>query len=221
MAEIPLPWRTMLRGEIEQPYFGALQHFVAEERRRGPVYPEDTEVYSALELTSPAAVKVVLLGQDPSPGVGQAHGLSFSVRPGVALPASLRNIFAELQSDIGCTPPPHGCLRAWAERGVLLLNSILTVRGGEIGSHAGHGWENLTDAMVRQLSAQARPLVFVLWGKPAQRKQVLIDSQRHTVVCCAHPSPLSARNGFLGSRPFSRINQALIVSGQAPIDWQL
>lgn len=221
MAEIPLAWRRLLQNEIEQPYFAELQRFVAEERQRAVVYPDDSDVYNALALTSPEAVKVVLLGQDPYPGAGQAHGLSFSVRRGVALPASLRNIFAELHADLGCATPDHGCLSAWAERGVLLLNAVLTVRAGEIGSHARRGWEKLTDAIVQQLNAQLRPIVFALWGKPAQRKQALVDSERHAVVCCAHPSPLSARNGFFGSRPFSKINAALEAHGQAPLDWQL
>jgi uracil-DNA glycosylase len=214
-------WNPVLAGETAQPYWAELQAFVADERARGPVYPPAQEVFAALHLTPYADTRVMILGQDPYHGPGQAHGLCFSVRRGVAVPPSLRNIFAELRDDLGVEPPGHGCLEAWARQGVLLLNTTLTVRAGAAASHQGKGWERFTDQVIRAVNAKPTPVVFVLWGASARRKLELIDSTRHTVIESAHPSPLSASNGFFGSRPFSRINAALEVAGHAPIDWRL
>jgi len=183
------------------------------------IYPP--QPFRALELTPLANVRVVILGQDPYHGEGQAHGLCFSVQRGVRPPPSLVNIYKELQSDLGCVPPRHGNLTPWAEQGVLLLNSVLTVEAGRAASHQGKGWERFTDAIVRLLAEQDRPLVFILWGAYAQRKGAFIDKTRHLVISSAHPSPLSAHNGFLGSKPFSRANRFLEDHGQKPINWAL
>ncbi|HZI44939.1 MAG TPA: uracil-DNA glycosylase, partial [Ilumatobacter sp.] len=186
------------------------------------VYPSQPHVFSALSLTPPEHVRVVILGQDPYHGAGQAHGLAFSVQPGVKPPPSLGNIFKELRADLGIAGPPGvGDLSAWARQGVLLLNAVLTVREAEPLSHRGKGWEAFTDAVLQTVSAAPEPVAFVLWGGHAQKKLPLIDSTRHTVIQSAHPSPLSAHNGFFGSRPFSRANAALVAHGQQPIDWAL
>lgn len=218
---IPLGWRAVLADEFEQPYMYELAAFVAEERKQYTVYPPKADVFSALALTPYDQVRVVILGQDPYHGPNQAHGLAFSVRKGVPPPPSLVNIFKELRVDLGIVPPRHGSLVEWAEQGVLLLNTVLTVRAGAAGSHKGHGWERLTDRIIELVSARARPVVFVLWGSPAQRKMTLIDTKRHTIIRSVHPSPLSAESGFFGSRPFSRVNAALEANGEPPIDWQL
>jgi uracil-DNA glycosylase len=218
---IPAGWRALLGEEFEQPYMQELAAFVAEERKHYTVYPPKADVFTALALTSYDQVRVVILGQDPYHGPDQAHGLAFSVRKGVSPPPSLLNIFKELRSDLGVTPPGHGNLVGWAEQGVLLLNTVLTVRAGAAASHKGHGWERLTDRIIELLSARGQPVVFVLWGTPAQRKTVLIDTKRHTIIRSVHPSPLSAANGFFGSRPFSKVNTALAANRQPPIDWQL
>ena len=212
-------WNPLLRVELAKPYWAELQRFVAEERSRHPVYPPHQDVFAALHLTSHAAVKVVILGQDPYHGRGQAHGLCFSVRPGVPAPPSLQNIFKELETDVGCTPPGHGCLDAWARQGVLLLNTTLTVRGGRAASHQGKGWETFTDEVIRAVNDKSDAVVFILWGAAARRKKALLDLSRHTVIESAHPSPLSAHNGFFGSRPFSRANEALVAAGREPVDW--
>jgi uracil-DNA glycosylase len=214
-------WNPVLGAELGKPYWAGLQAFVAGERVRHTVYPPDDEVFAALHLTPFAETRVVILGQDPYHGPRQAHGLCFSVRPGVTAPPSLVNILAELRSDLGVEPPGHGCLTGWAEQGVLLLNATLTVRAGQAGSHQGKGWEQFTDEVLRAVVARPTPAVFVLWGASARRKKSLIDTSRHTVIESAHPSPLSAHNGFFGSRPFSRANAALTASGQQPIDWRL
>jgi uracil-DNA glycosylase len=198
-----------------------LAQFVAQERQRGTVYPPEEELFTALKLTPLPAVRVLLLGQDPYHDANQAHGLCFSVRPGVKPPPSLVNIFRELHSDLGCRIPNHGCLVSWARQGVLLLNTVLTVRAHSPRSHRGRGWEEFTDAVIRAVNAKTEPVVFVLWGGEAQRRSRLIDAQRHPVVQMAHPSPLSAHNGFFGSRPFSRINAALRQAGKPEIDWQI
>ena len=218
---IPAPWRALLGAELAAPWWDELASFEAEERRKGPVFPPAERVFAALEATPPDAVRLVLLGQDPYHGEGQAHGLAFSVPPGVPRPPSLRNVHRELSSDLGYPTPDHGSLVAWAERGVLLLNTVLTVRAGEAGSHAGRGWERLTDAILRAISASERPRVFLLWGAHAQRKAKLVASPPHVVLEGAHPSPLSARRGFLGSRPFSAVNAALTRLGEPPIDFRL
>ena len=219
--KLPLPksWRPHLDAEVEKPYFGRLREFVDAERRKHEVYPPEDEVFAALALTPYERVKVLILGQDPYHGPGQAHGLAFSVRPGVTPPPSLRNIFRELRDDQGCPPPASGSLVRWAEQGVLLLNAVLTVRAGEPNSHRGRGWETFTDAAIRAVGEKAERVVFVLWGGYAAKKEALIDAGRHVVLKSAHPSPLSAKRGFFGSRPFGRINAALEESGQAPVDW--
>ena len=222
MASVPTTdWNPVLRAEFEQPYWTELQTFVRDERQRGPVYPPHDEVFAALHLTSLASTRVVILGQDPYHGPGQAHGLCFSVRRSVAVPPSLRNILQELRDDLGCEPPSHGNLEHWARQGVLLLNTTLTVRGGAAASHQGHGWETFTDRVISTVSNKTTPVVFVLWGAASRKKRTLIDTTRHIVIESAHPSPLSAHNGFFGSRPFSRVNAALRESGQEPIDWAI
>jgi uracil-DNA glycosylase len=214
-------WNPLLRDQFEMPYWRDLQAFVAEERRHHPVYPPHDDVFNALHLTAHADVKVLILGQDPYHGPGQAHGLCFSVRRGVRVPPSLANIHKELHSDLGLEIPGHGNLEAWARRGVLLLNATLTVRGGSAASHQKHGWETFTDQVIRVVNAKEEPVVFILWGASARRKRELIDTDRHAIVESAHPSPLSAHNGFFGSRPFSRTNSALTAAGREPVDWNL
>jgi uracil-DNA glycosylase len=219
--KIPATWLPHLRDEIAKPYFVALQQFVAAERAHHQVFPPDEQVYTAFELTPFDAVRVVILGQDPYHDVGQAHGLAFSVRPGVKLPASLRNIFKELHDDLGIPPSKNGCLTPWAEQGVLLLNTVLTVRAHQANSHRGKGWETFTNAVIERLSNRTDPIIFVLWGKPAQAKKKLIDTDKHVILEAAHPSPLSAHHGFFGSKPFSKIDATLTAWGKAAIDWQL
>jgi uracil-DNA glycosylase len=211
----------VLRGEFAKPYWVDLQQFVATERTRATVYPPRDEVFAALHLTPFAEVKAVILGQDPYHGPGQAHGLCFSVRHGVRPPPSLQNIFKELEADLGLSPPDHGCLDAWARQGVLLLNASLTVRAGRAASHQGKGWETFTDEVLRAVNTKPERVVFILWGASARRKRTLIDTSRHVIIESAHPSPLSASNGFFGSRPFSRANAALVEAGRDPIDWAL
>src|SRR5690606_2801160 len=194
---------------------------VAEERARGPVYPPHEEVFAALHLTPYASVKVLILGQDPYHGPGQAHGLCFSVRPDVPPPPSLQNIFKELESDLGIPPPDHGCLDAWARQGVLLLNATLTVRAHKAASHQGKGWETFTDAVIRAVNDKPERVVFILWGASARRKKALVDTSRHVIIESPPPSPLSAHSGFFGSHPFSRTNEALVAAGREPVDWRL
>ena len=217
----PTTWREVLAGEREKPYFLALQAFVAQERRTYTVFPPEPDVFNALKYTEYGNVNVVILGQDPYHDDNQAHGLAFSVRPGVTTPPSLYNIFKELRDDLGCRVPNNGYLVPWAEQGVLLLNTVLTVRAHQANSHRGQGWETFTDTVIRAVSNRRDPVVFVLWGAPARKKTALIDTTRHTIVQSAHPSPLSAANGFFGSRPFSAINSALERAGKPAIDWQL
>ncbi len=214
-------WNRLLRKEFSQPYWNELQEFIRVEREHHLVYPPAAEVFSAIHLTSHENVRVMILGQDPYHGPNQAHGLCFSVRDGMAIPPSLANIYKELGSDLGLQAPRHGNLEQWARRGVLLLNATLTVRANQAASHQGKGWEIFTDAVIRVVNDKPEPVVFVLWGAMARKKKVLINLQRHTVIESAHPSPLSAHHGFLGSRPFSRANTALVAAGRQPIDWQL
>jgi uracil-DNA glycosylase len=214
-------WNPVLRGEFAKPYWVELQQFVTTERARASVYPPHDEVFAALHLTPFREVKAVILGQDPYHGRGQAHGLCFSVRHGVRPPPSLQNIFKELEADLGISPPDHGCLDAWARQGVLLLNASLTVRAGRAASHQGKGWETFTDEVLRAVNTKPERVVFILWGASARRKKALIDTSRHVIIESAHPSPLSASNGFFGSRPFSRANAALVEAGREPIDWAL
>jgi uracil-DNA glycosylase len=214
-------WNPILRAEFDQTYWADLQAFVADERRHHQVFPPPDEVFAALHLTPYRDVKVLILGQDPYHGPGQAHGLCFSVRRGVAIPPSLRNIYAELHSDLGIDPPNHGCLEAWARQGVLLLNATLTVRARAANSHQKHGWETFTDQVIRAVNAKPERVVFILWGSSARRKRDLVDRSRHVIIESAHPSPLSAHNGFFASRPFSRANQALEEAGRSPVDWRI
>lgn len=214
-------WRPVLIEETRKPYFRELQQFVVQQRQRGSVFPPAEEVFSALHLTPIEKVSVLILGQDPYHDDNQAHGLCFSVRPGVPLPPSLLNIFKELKTDLGCKIPNNGYLTHWAEQGVLLLNAVLTVAAHQANSHKDKGWETFTDAVIRAVNAKPDPVVFVLWGANARKKLALIDQSRHIVIESAHPSPLSAHRGFFGSRPFSRINAALRANGKAEIDWQI
>jgi uracil-DNA glycosylase len=220
-AALDASWLKALELETRQPYWDALQAFVAAERAANTVYPPAEDVFNAFRYCPLDETKVFLLGQDPYPGAGQAHGLCFSVRPGVRLPGSLRNIFQELQSDLGIKPVKHGYLASWAKQGLLMLNACLTVRADAPNSHAGKGWEKFTDAAITAVNDLPRPVVFLLWGAYAQKKTKLIDEGRHVVLKSAHPSPLSAANGFFGSKPFSKINDALKKLGQTPIDWRL
>lgn len=213
-------WNPLLRGEFEKPYWASLQTFVEGEREQHAVYPARENVFAALHHTSYADTKVLILGQDPYHGPNQAHGLCFSVQYGVPPPPSLVNIFKELHSDLGISIPKHGNLQAWAQRGVLLLNTTLTVRAGQAASHQGKGWEAFTDEVIRMVNEKPF-VVFVLWGAHARKKKLLIDTDRHAVIESAHPSPLSAHNGFFGSRPFSKINGALLAAGMSDIDWSL
>ncbi len=215
-------WKERLRGEFEAPYMQALRTFLVGQFKQGKViYPKPAEWFAALDAVPFDAVKVVIIGQDPYHGDGQAHGLSFSVRPGVVLPPSLVNIFKELHADLGIPPSRTGSLLSWAHQGVLLLNSVLTVESGRPASHQGKGWEVFTDRIIERLASEKEGLVFVLWGAYAQKKGAFIDRKRHLVIESAHPSPLSAHRGFLGSRPFSRINKWLEKKGSAPINWAL
>jgi len=221
--EVNLPggWQEAIGEELEKPYFQELKEFVDNERQRYTVYPKESEVFSALEYTPYQSVRVLILGQDPYHGPRQAHGCSFSVRPHVPLPPSLRNIYKELQDDVGATPPDHGCLVPWARQGVLLLNTVLTVRGGQANSHQGKGWEQFTDAVFNAVNRLPTRVVFILWGASARRKAELVDLSRHVIIQSPHPSPFSAASGFFGSRPFSRTNTALRLAGLPEITWQL
>jgi uracil-DNA glycosylase len=218
---IPEGWRDVLADELAQPYIAKLAAYVTAERASQTIYPPAGEEFTALALTPYEQVRAVILGQDPYHGPGQAHGLAFSVQKGVKVPPSLVNIYKELKSDLGIDPPKHGYLVDWAKQGVLLLNAVLTVRDGQPNAHKGQGWEKLTDAIIKAVSARVAPAVFILWGAPAQKKAALIDEERHVVLRAAHPSPLSARNGFFGSQPFSQTNAALVKRGLEPISWEL
>jgi len=221
MESLPSSWQPVVGAELDKPYSQGLREFLEKERREQIVYPPEDEVFNALKYTPYAAVRVLILGQDPYHDEGQAHGLAFSVRPGIKPPPSLMNIFRELKDDLGCSIPNHGSLIAWAEQGVLLLNTVLTVRAHQPNSHRGKGWEAFTDAVIRQVSNKTDPVVFALWGAIAQKKASLINGECHPLVRLAHPSPLSAWNGFLRGRPFSWINAALRAAGRPEIDWQL
>ena len=213
-------WTQALQPQFESEYFQKLIAYVAHERTNQTVYPTAEDTFNAFRFSSLADTRVVILGQDPYHGPGQAHGLSFSVQSGNKIPPSLRNIYKEMATDLDCEIPNHGDLTAWAKQGVLLLNTVLTVRDGEANSHRKQGWEKFTDAVIQTLSDREQPMVFVLWGKPAEKKHSLIDS-RHGVIVSVHPSPLSARRGFFGSKPFSKANEMLAGFGQPTIDWRL
>ena len=214
-------WDDILKDDLESENYRQLRQFLREEYAQGPVYPPMADIFNALKTTDYDDVKVLLLGQDPYHGPGQAHGYAFSVQRGVKTPPSLQNIYKELQSDLGCAVPSHGWLLEWAEQGVLLLNTVLTVRGGQANSHRNRGWELFTDSIIRHLDAREKPLVFLLWGGNAKQKLPLIRGMQHLVLAAAHPSPLSAYNGFFGCRHFSKANAFLQAGGQTPIDWQI
>ena len=213
-------WNEILAEEMQKDYYQELQAFVQKRRAEVRVFPEAKNVFNALELTPFESVKVVILGQDPYHGFGQAHGLSFSVQKGIPLPPSLRNIYKELQEDIGGELPTEGDLSHWAKQGVLLLNTVLTVEEGNANSHKGMGWERLTNRLIESLNELKHPVIFILWGKPAQDKEKLITNSNHVILKAPHPSPLSAYRGFFGSKPFSRVNDILIQQGQTPICWK-
>ncbi|MDQ0414127.1 uracil-DNA glycosylase [Mesobacillus stamsii] len=214
-------WASLLAEEFEKAYYLELREYMMEEYEKETVYPEKEDIFNALLFTDYDKVKVVILGQDPYHRPGQAHGLSFSVKPGVAVPPSLRNIFKELKEDLGCKIPNHGYLKNWADQGVLLLNTVLTVRKGEAHSHKGKGWEIFTDKVIKLLNEREAPVIFILWGKPAETKRKLIDESKHKIIQSAHPSPLSASRGFFGSKPFSKVNEILRQSDRQEIDWQI
>lgn len=214
-------WELYLTEEMQKPYYRELREFLKQEYSSQQIFPDMYDIFNALHYTSLADTKVVILGQDPYHGDGQAHGLSFSVLPNVPPPPSLVNIFKELNSDLGCTVPDNGCLKPWAEQGVLLLNAVLTVRAHAANSHRGKGWETFTDKIIEVLNQREKPMAFILWGTPARRKKAMITNPVHLVVESPHPSPLSAYGGFFGSRPFSKVNEFLKSTGQEPINWQL
>lgn len=214
-------WQRLLADEFEKEYFQDLFKFIDQEYEAGNVYPPKELIFSAFEHTPYEQVKVVILGQDPYHGAGQSHGLAFSVQKGVKIPPSLRNMYKELASDLAIEPASHGNLTSWADQGVLLLNTVLTVREGEANSHQKQGWERFTDRVIEVLNEREDPIVFVLWGKPAQQKATMIDATKHIIIQSFHPSPLSASRGFFGSKPFSKVNDALISLGKQPIDWQI
>ncbi len=214
-------WDEILAPEFEKPYYLALRAFLKDEYRTHTVYPDMYHIFHALQMTSCADTKAVILGQDPYHEPGQAHGLCFSVMRGVPQPPSLQNIFKELKTDLGIDPPHHGCLDAWAKQGILLLNTTLTVRRGAANSHRGKGWDTFTDAVIRALNESAHPIAFLLWGSNARAKKALLTNPIHGIFESAHPSPLSAYNGFFGSRPFSRTNAFLVANGIPPIDWRV
>lgn len=218
-AETP-SWTTLLGPEKQKPYFKALCQRVQQARQQSTVYPAAADVFNAFKYTPLDQLKVVIIGQDPYHGPGQAHGLSFSVPAGIAIPPSLRNIYQELHNDLGITPPKHGCLRGWAEQGVLLLNSVLTVAAGSAASHANFGWTEFTDTVINQLNQHCSNLVFLLWGSHAHRKGAQLNPSRHIIFKTTHPSPLSAHRGFLGCRHFSKANVALAQHNKSPIDWR-
>ena len=221
MPAISGEWEKALQGEFRKPYYRKLFETVGREYRTAAVYPPADDIFNAFHLTPLPEVKVVILGQDPYHEPGQAHGLSFSVMPGVEIPPSLVNIYQELHDDLGCKIPNNGCLTKWARQGVLLLNTVLTVRAHRAFSHKDIGWQEFTDAAIRVLAGQDRPLVFILWGRPAQQKASMITNPRHLILKSPHPSPLSAYRGFFGSRPFSKTNAYLEANGLTPIDWQI
>jgi uracil-DNA glycosylase len=214
-------WKTILSDEFSKPYFVSLKKFLINEKRQYAVYPKGKDIFNAYNSTPFDKVKVVILGQDPYHGYNQAHGFAFSVQEGVANPPSLKNIFQELHDDIGCTEPQNGTLVKWAKEGVLLLNTVLTVRASQANSHRDQGWEKFTDATIECLSQKKEHLVFILWGRPAQQKSSLIDQSKHLVLMAPHPSPLSAFRGFFGSKPFSKTNDYLLSVGKKPIQWCL
>ena len=221
MAAISNDWLPVLKEEFGKPYYRQLFQTVNQEYRTHQVFPPAEDIFNAFHLTPFHQVKVVILGQDPYHNYGQAHGLCFSVKKGVEIPPSLVNIYQELHDDLGCYIPNNGYLKKWADQGVMLLNTVLTVRAHQANSHRGIGWEEFTDAAIMALNSQDRPIVFILWGSPAQRKKVMLNNPNHLILTAPHPSPLSAHRGFFGSRPFSKTNAFLTEHGLTPVDWQI
>lgn len=221
MSAISNDWLPALQEEFKKPYYKKLHQKIVEEYQTRPIYPNSEDIFNAFHLTPLENVKVLILGQDPYHDTGQAHGLCFSVKPDVEIPPSLVNIYKELHDDVGCYIPDNGYLTKWAKQGVLLLNTVLTVRAHQANSHRGIGWEEFTDAAIRVLNQQDRPLVFILWGKPAQSKMPMLNNPKHLVLTAPHPSPLSAYRGFFGSKPFSQTNEYLRQNGISEIDWQI
>lgn len=221
MAMITNDWLPALQEEFKKPYYRTLYQFVREEYAKTTIYPPADDIFNALHLTPLSQVKVLILGQDPYHNAGQAHGLCFSVKPEVDIPPSLENIYKELESDLGCYIPDNGYLVKWAQQGVLMLNTVLTVRAHQANSHQGQGWEQFTDAIIQAVNAQDRPIVYLLWGKPAQSKIPMLTNPKHLILKAPHPSPLSAYRGFFGCKHFSQANQFLEEHGVEPIDWQI
>ena len=221
MVNLGNDWDRLLREAFHKPYYLALRQFLKEEYQTQVIYPPKEDIFNALKATSYADTKVVILGQDPYHGVGQAHGMAFSVNPGVAVPPSLRNIYKELHDSLGYAIPDHGYLMPWAKQGVLLLNTVLTVRAGQPQSHQNKGWEMLTDEIIKLLNQKDETVIFLLWGTPAKKKQVLITNPKHVILTAVHPSPLSAHRGFFGCNHFKQVNELLEKQGRAPIDWSL
>lgn len=214
-------WENPIQQELKEDYYLSLRQFLIKEYQSRVVYPPMGDIFNAFHFTSLTDTKVCIIGQDPYHGSNQAHGLSFSVKPGVVIPPSLLNIYKELEADLGFPIPNHGCLTSWAEQGVLLLNAVLTVRGGEAGSHRNIGWETFTSRIIETLNNREEPVIFILWGRDAQNKKALITNSRHPIIESPHPSPLSAHRGFFGSRPFSKANALLKARGVEPIDWEI
>lgn len=221
MVQIGNDWDLILKDEFTKEYYQKLRNFLAYEYKHTTIYPDMFDIFNALKFTSYQDVKVVILGQDPYHGPDQAHGLCFSVKKGVTPPPSLVNIFQELHTDLNCSIPAHGELTKWTKEGVLLLNTVLTVRRGQANSHSNKGWENLTDMIISKLNERQEPMVFLLWGKPAKAKASFITNPQHLILQCSHPSPYSADYGFFGSHHFSKTNAFLLEHGKAPIDWQI
>lgn len=221
LSAINNDWMEAIGREFQLPYYRELYQFVKSEYGRYLIYPNADDIFNAFHFTPLSQVKVVILGQDPYHNDGQAHGLCFSVKPEVEIPPSLVNIYKELQDDMGCYIPDNGYLEQWAKQGVLLLNTVLTVRAHQANSHQGKGWEQFTNAVIQAVNTQDRPIVFLLWGRPAQKKKAMLSNQKHLILEAPHPSPLSAYRGFFGSKPFSKANEFLIKNGIEPINWQI
>lgn len=221
MGMLQNDWVEAIGGEFKKPYYASLYRFIKEEYSTKVIYPPADDIFNAMHLTPLSQVKVLILGQDPYHNQGQAHGLCFSVRPEVDIPPSLENIYKELQDDLGCEIPNNGYLVKWARQGVLMLNTVLTVRAHQAFSHQGKGWEQFTDAIIREVNAQDRPIVYMLWGKPAQSKIPMLNNPKHLILKAPHPSPLSAYRGFFGCKHFSQANEFLAANGIDPIDWQI
>lgn len=221
MVQLGNSWDTILAGEFDKPYYLKLREFLAEEYKTKTIYPDKNNIFNALKLTPYEEVKVVILGQDPYHGPGQAHGLSFSVQPGIQTPPSLQNMYKELRDDLNCFIPNNGYLVPWAKQGVLLLNTVLTVEGGKANSHRKKGWETFTDEVIRKLNERDKPIIFLLWGNNAKEKMSLITNPKHFILTSVHPSPLSATRGFMGCKHFSKTNEILKDLGEKEIDWQI